>query len=116
MAPATLFQEMDNKVVGVQPLHHDDDGAFCLVVKPRKQGIAEPLLQMATSALRMGVLRLSGSSMMIRLPPRPVKVPPTEVASREPLAVVVTSASLSLAELIPRKKGRPYQRYTTGWS
>ena len=35
---------MANKIVGVQPLHHDDDGAFALVVKPQKQGIAKPFV------------------------------------------------------------------------
>ena len=38
--------------------------------------------------------------MMTRLPPRPVKVPPTEVASRDPRAVVMTSVSVSFAGLI----------------
>jgi hypothetical protein len=41
-----------------------------------------------------------GSSMINRLPPRPVSVPPTEVASRDPRAVVITSVSVSLAWLI----------------
>src|SRR5258708_3415192 len=36
----------------------------------------------------------NGSSIITRLPPRPVKVPPTEVASREPRAVVMTSVTI----------------------
>ena len=38
--------------------------------------------------------------MMMRLPPRPVRVPPTEVESRFPPSVVANSSSVSLAGLI----------------
>ena len=38
--------------------------------------------------------------MIKRFPPRPVNVPPTEVASRDPRAVVMTSVSVSFAGLI----------------
>jgi hypothetical protein len=42
-----------------------------------------------------------GSSMMIKLPPRPVNTPPTDVESRDPRAVVINSASVFLAGSIP---------------
>ena len=41
-----------------------------------------------------------GSSMMTKLPPRPVSVPPTEVANRLPPRVVANSNSVFLLELM----------------
>ena len=51
--------------------------------------------------------------MMSKLPPRPVNVPPTEVARREPRAVVMISVSVSFAGLM-RVRGniRRYDRRT----
>jgi len=46
------------------------------------------------AALDISSAGFIGSSMMTRFPPRPVKVPPIDVASRSPLAVVANSPSV----------------------
>ena len=84
----------------MQSLHDDDNRTLGLVIQPRQQSVGVPLLQGIPGALRLCLLRLQRSSIITRLPPRPVRVPPTEVARREPLAVVMTSVSVSFAGLI----------------
>jgi hypothetical protein len=50
-----------------------------------------------------------GSSIMIRSPPRPVSVPPTEVANRDPLAVSSISVSESFCPIRAVGKTDRYQ-------
>ena len=39
MLPTALLKQMTDQVVGMQSLHHDNDRAFRLVVKPRQQRV-----------------------------------------------------------------------------
>ena len=58
MGPAALLEHMTDNVIGMEPLHHDDDRALGLVVEPRQQRVGVPLFQRLPGALRLGVLRL----------------------------------------------------------
>lgn len=81
----TFLQHMPGEIVDVQPLHHEDDGVIGLVVETGQEGFVEPGLAPRVDA-DAASLALIGSSMMMRLPPRPVNVPPVVVvAKREPL-------------------------------
>jgi hypothetical protein len=98
MPPAFLVQQMTDEIIGVETLHNDDDRALR---SSRDNRVLEYHCFKESLALcDCASCGFSGSSMITRLPPRPVKVPPTEVASREPRAVVMTSVSVSFAGLI----------------
>src|SRR5262245_26918119 len=97
MGPAILLDHMANEIFRMQSLHHNDDRIRCFVVETRQQGVGVPLQAPFSRAVSdCASCGLSGSSIMIRLPPRPVRVPPTEVARRNPRAVVNTGIMISL--------------------
>jgi hypothetical protein len=77
-------------------LHDDDDRARALVVKTGQQRIREPLIGSDRFASDKASSGLSGSSMTMVSPPRPVSVPPTDVARRNPRAVSSISVSVFL--------------------
>ena len=45
MRPTALLKQMTDQVVGVQPLHHDNDRTFRFMVEPRQQRVGVPLFQ-----------------------------------------------------------------------
>src|SRR6185437_5220143 len=86
IAPVRLSSRRDNKVF----LNHSFDA-----------------LRLASEKASSG---FRGSSMMTRSPPRPVSVPPTEVASRDPLAVSAISVSESFRPIRVLGNSARYQR------
>src|SRR5262249_26442439 len=44
MSPTSLLEEMTDEVIGMEPLHDDDDRALGLMVEPRQQRVRVPLL------------------------------------------------------------------------
>src|SRR5215813_12884421 len=92
--PILGFEQMADEVVDVQALHHDHDRAGALVVEPGQQRVAEPVDRETASS------GFWGSSITMRSPPRPVRLPPTEVAKRDPRSVVRISSSVSFLRSI----------------
>jgi hypothetical protein len=100
MFPTSRLEEMTDEVIGMEPLH-DDNVEPSVLWSSRDSSVFEYHCFKESRALfECASCGLSGSSMIKRFPPRPVNVPPTEVASRDPRAVVITSVSVSFAGLI----------------
>ncbi len=70
----TLLQQITRKIIQVQSLHDHDDRAPGLVVDAGEQCIGEPLLDRLPLYSDCASCGLSGSSMMIMSPPRPVNI------------------------------------------
>src|SRR5262245_41250921 len=56
MLPTSLLEQMANKIVRMQALHHHYDRTFGFVVKPRKKCTGEPLFLRLTRAFRVRIL------------------------------------------------------------
>ena len=95
-----LLEQVTDEIIGMEALHDDDDRPFRLVVEARSSVLEYHCFSESRRFRDCASCGLSGSSMMMKLPPRPVRVPPTEVARRDPPAVVMTSVSVSFAGLI----------------
>jgi hypothetical protein len=76
-SPTALRQKVSGKIIDVQGLHHQHDGVIGLAVEPGEQGMRKPV----SNVLSCGFAFI-GSSMMTKLPPRPVSVPPSDADSR----------------------------------
>jgi hypothetical protein len=74
----------------VQAVHDQNDRTAQLVVEAAVAGVVVPLVRRLALRLRQC---FNGSSMTIKSAPRPVKTPPTEVATRQPWAVVSNSGT-----------------------
>ena len=80
MMPAALPEEMPGNVILMQALHDHDDGTVLLVVEARHQGAGDQSITRRRASSDIASSALSGSSTMMRSAPRPVRVPPTEMA------------------------------------
>ena len=84
----------------MEALANDDDGAGLAVVDLATSAEPCPLLAASRFTVDMASLALRGSSMTIVSAPRPVKVPPIDVAIRLPPAVSAIPDAVSLRGLI----------------
>ena len=83
MCPSLLVQEIGNEVIDMQPLHDDHDCVVSLIVEPREQRIADAIVLNACAQYPNKHLEASSDHpRMMKLPPRPVNVPPTDVVYR----------------------------------
>jgi hypothetical protein len=98
---ATLLLQVAGKVVLVHPLHDHNDAGRSLVVGARHNVERYQSMTRVRTASDMASPGFKGSSMTIRLPPRPVRVPSMEVAIRLPRLVVTISRSVSRARRMP---------------
>ena len=94
MLEAAVLEKMTDEVVDMEPLHDHDDGILGLVVEAGQQRVGGPLPKIVAGDLGRASWGFRGSSMMRRLPPRPVRVPPTDSANLKPRLVVATSSLL----------------------
>src|SRR6516162_9936655 len=85
MLPSALPENVTSQIPLVQALHDENN------VLPHQSIRRSRVVSDIASA------GLIGSSTIIRLPPRPVRVPPTDVERRKPRLVVMTSVSVFLA-------------------
>jgi len=89
----TTVKNMANQVILMQPLHHNDDDAIFLAVEATRQSVVVPVVNRCPACLRERILRLEWVINDQTSPPRPVRTPPTEVAMRNPCAVVMKSST-----------------------
>jgi hypothetical protein len=76
----TCTRLFSRKVVLVQALHDDDDGTVLLVVEAQTRVPAYQSITRRRAGCDIASSALSGSSTTMRSAPRPVSVPPMEVA------------------------------------
>jgi hypothetical protein len=80
--PRLLPEHVADKVVLVQPLHDDDDGAAALVVKPAVEGVGVPIIGGISSRIGERLLRLQRVIDQDKVGAAPGQPPPVEVARR----------------------------------
>jgi hypothetical protein len=108
-----LISNEAGEVVYVHPLHHDYDCANTLVIQTRQQRVALPFVDGVALDFGICVVGLQGIIEIYQIAPRPVNVPPTEVANRNPRAVISISVSESFLPIrVPGKTPR-YQGVST---
>jgi hypothetical protein len=87
--PILLCQHVAGEIVLVRPVHDQDDGTRPGVVQSAVKVWSYQSFAAWHWACDKASSGFNGSSMMMMSAPRPVSTPPTEVASRQPCAVVL---------------------------
>ncbi len=77
----------------MQAVHDQHDGAAELVVEAAVEGVVEPFVRRLALGLRQGLLGLQRVVDDDQVGAPPDHTPPTEVATREPWAVVSNSGT-----------------------
>jgi len=90
-----------------------DDGTLLLVVQHAVEGMVESLVGRPRWVCDKASAGFSGLSMMIMSAPHPVSTRPTEVASRQPCAVVSNSGTACRSSDSRVGKIRRYQSLAT---
>jgi hypothetical protein len=75
---------MADEIILMHPLHDDDDGTVPLVIEPAVEGMAERVVGRLPLRIGQRPSGRNGSSIRMMSPPRPISIPPLEVARRYP--------------------------------
>src|SRR5262249_17505474 len=111
--PRLLRQHMARQIVLVQSVHDQDDRTRELVVEPAVEGLVSHSSAVWRWDCDGASSGLNGSRMMRGAAPPRVSPPPTEVASRQPCAVVSNSGIAARCGESRVAKIRRYQPLAT---
>src|SRR6266567_1361552 len=103
MIPSLRPQQVTGQVLLVQSLHHHHDCARFLVIKRETRLPAYQSITRFLAGSDCASFAFNGSSTIMRSAPRPVSVPPTDVAYRPPPIVVTISNPVSFDHSVPGK-------------
>ena len=91
---------MSDKVVFVKPLRNHNDAAVLLTIESAQSRTIEPFITFVLWVSETAYSGFAASSTIIRSQPRPVRIPPTEVASLDPWFVVISSWSADVGWIV----------------